>query len=84
MQAIGVASFKTHLSHVLKLVKRGSAVVITSHRHPVGKLVPYTEDQGLDILPPTLSSRALQKIKGIKPLHRVDVIRLLRADRDKR
>ena len=84
MKTVSVASLKSHLSHFLKLVGEGSEVVVTSHRHPVGKLVPYAEDDSLEILPARRPPRALLKLKGGKPLRPVDVVALLREDRDRR
>ncbi len=84
METANVVDLKSHLSHFLQLVKQGAEVVVTSHRHPVGKLVPYSETESMNVLPPRRSSRTLLKIKGVKPLRAVDVVGLLRADRDKR
>ena len=82
MIVTNVATLKSRLSHFLELVKKGSEVVVTSHRHPVGKLVPYEEEDDLHIISPPCSSRILLKIKGVKPLEPIDVVRLLRSDRD--
>ncbi len=84
MKTVGVASLKSHLSHFLELVKLGEEVVITSHRHPVGKLVPFDRHEKLHILIPSLPVKSLRKLDGVKPLKPVDVVRLLREDRDKR
>ena len=84
MKSASVASLKSHLSYFLQLVKSGSEVIVTSHRQPVGKLVPYKEDRDFDILPPSRPLQTLLKIKGVKPKEPIDVVRLLRMDRDKR
>ena len=84
MKTVSVANLKSRLSHFLRLVRGGAEVVITSHDHPVGKLVPYREENGLRIIPATRPVSDFWKIKGVKPLKPVDVVALLREDRDRR
>jgi prevent-host-death family protein len=84
VETANIVELKSRLSHFLQLVQRGAEVVVTSHRHPVGKLVPYSEKDGMNILPARHASQTLRKIKGVKPLRAVDVVGLLRAERDRR
>ena len=84
MKTVSVASFKSHLRHFLELAKHGEEVVITSHRHPVGKLVPHVQREKLRILSARRPFSALWKLKGVKPLRPVNVVALLREDRDRR
>ena len=101
MKMVSVASLKSRLSHYLRQVRRGREVIITSHDHPVGKLVPYPGDavndlriippsrplrdlRNLKSVPPRQTLRSLQKIKGVRLSHPVDVVALLREDRDAR
>lgn len=40
---VSVRELKIHLSQYLKRVRAGEDVVITSHRRPVARLLPYPE-----------------------------------------
>lgn len=44
---VSVRELKSHLSQYLKRVRAGEDVVITSHRHPVARLLPFP-DSGRD------------------------------------
>ena len=84
MKSVSVADLKSRLSHYLRRVRKGGEVVITSHDHPVGKLVPYREESGLKVIPATRPLSDWKTIRGIKLDKPVDIVAMLREDRDKR
>ena len=86
MRTANVALLKSRLSHYLRMVQRGDEVVITSHRQPVGKIVPYSVPgmEELRVIPPRRPWRALRGLKGVAPLRPIDVVAVLREDRDAR
>jgi prevent-host-death family protein len=85
MKTASVADLKTHLSGYLRRVEKGEEVVVTSHDHPVAKIIPFRPAAGkLSIRPATRPLSDWSKIKGVKPLKPIDVVALLREDRDKR
>ena len=43
MSTVNVAKLKAELSRYLREVKRGGEVVVTDHKMPVAKLVPFQE-----------------------------------------
>ncbi len=44
-QAISAADANRRFSELLQIVKKGGTVIVTSHRKPVAKIVPVTEDE---------------------------------------
>lgn len=81
---VKVSELKTRLSGYLARVRRGETVTVCDRRTPIAKLVPFAEHPGgidvreaIDVVGlPTASRVALRK--------RIDVVALLRADRDHR
>lgn len=81
---VKVSELKTRLSGYLARVRRGETVTVCDRRTPIAKLVPFDEHPGgiavreaIDVVGlPTASRVALRK--------RIDVVALLRADRDHR
>lgn len=89
---VGVRELKTHLSRYLAEVKAGSAIVITEHGKPIGRIVPVAP------APPTLTERMQtleeggllvwsgKKLEPRTPLDRIDtdllVSDLLLEDRE--
>lgn len=84
MKTVAVAELKTKLSGYLRRVQKGEEVVITSHRHPVARLVPYERLGRLRFVPPTRPLADWNKVKGVKPSKPVDPVALLLEDRAKR
>jgi len=81
-----VSELKTHLSSYLAEVRRGHSVVVCDRATPIARLVPYApdEDDGFEVLPASLPVSDLKKIRGVRPKRPIDVVRLLREDRDAR
>jgi len=83
MKYVSTADLKSKLSHYLGRVKEGEAIYVTSHGKPVAELVPVVERETLTIIPPTRPLSDLSKIEGVH-IPNIDVVELLREDRDKR
>ena len=66
MESVSVATLKSKLSHCLRAVRKGKEIEITSHQHPVARLVPANRQPAkLEIIPATQPSASLKKLKGI-------------------
>ena len=71
-------------SKPLARVRRGATVTVCDRRTPIARLIPLEGDTGeLEVREP-IETRALPTAPGIKLKKRVDVLALLRADRDQR
>ena len=81
-----VSELKTHLSSYLSAVRRGESIVVCDRTHPIARLVPYEPegDDGFEVLPPASAPTDLKKVRSVRPKRRIDVVRLLREDRDAR
>jgi prevent-host-death family protein len=84
MTTVSVDSLKTELSRYLRTVRGGEEVVVSSHNHPVAKLVPYEEASGAGIRRPQQPMSRLKSVEGVEPLKAVDAVRLLVEDRCRR
>jgi prevent-host-death family protein len=84
MRSISVAILKNNLSRYLAAVRRGEEIVITSHRHPVARLVPAQKAllDDLKIIPAKKPISSLKRIKGMDL--QVDLLAELLADRRRR
>ena len=84
MLSVSVATLKSNLSRYLAAVRKGKEIVVTSHRHPIARIVPaeksLTDD--LKIIP---AKRPVSSLKGIKGMDlQVDLLADLMADRSRR
>jgi prevent-host-death family protein len=80
MESVSVAALKTDLRRYLAAVKEGKEFIITSHRHPVARLLPFEKTPGdLKIIPARKPVSSLKKIKGLNL--DVDLLAELFADR---
>ena len=84
MNTVSVVMLKSELSRFLESARKGVEVVVTAHRHPVARLVPYREGSRLDIARPTRGASALRRIHGVTPLRAFDPVKILLADRQRR
>jgi prevent-host-death family protein len=84
MRSVSVAELKSKLSQYLAAVRRGKEIVVTSHRHPIARIVPvqYNAADDLQIIPARKPVSSLKNIKGIKL--GVDLVADLLADRRRR
>jgi len=86
MKRAMVSDLKAHLSSYLAEVRRGRSIVVCDRATPIARLVPYEADSGdgFEVLPGALPVRALKRVRGVQPKRDVDVVGLLREDRDAR
>lgn len=83
MESVSVATLKSNLSGYLDAVKNGKEIIVTSHRHPIARLVPIKNPIAhLDIIPARKPISSLKKIKGISL--KFDPLDFLLEDRRRR
>ena len=84
MESVSVAALKSNLSRYLAAVRRGTEIVVTSHRHPIARIVPAEKAavDDLKIMPAKKPVSSLKKIKGIKLSF--DPVEFLLEDRRRR
>jgi prevent-host-death family protein len=83
MESVSVATLKSKLSEYLTAVKKGKEIIVTSHQHPIARLVPLEKPlTGLQITPAIKAISSLKKIRGIKL--KFDPVDYLLEDRRRR
>jgi prevent-host-death family protein len=84
MKSVSVAMLKSNLSRYLAAAKNGKEIVITSHRHPIARIVPPQKSpvDDLQIIPAKKPVSSLRKIRGMNL--QVDLLAELLADRRRR
>lgn len=71
-------------AHYLAQVRRGATVTVCDRHTPIARLVPFEDDTGgLEVREPTATAD-LPTAPGISLRKQIDVVALLRADRDHR
>lgn len=86
MKTAMVSELKARLSTYLAEVRRGRSVVVCDRATPIARLIPYEPDadDGFEVVPASLPVSELRKVRGLRPERPIDVVRLLREDRDAR
>ena len=84
MTTVNVAKLKAELSKYIKLAEAGEEVIITDHKVPKVKLVVIDEKPKLQVTEPTRPFSDLKPLKLSKSMTEVDVVALIREDRDNR
>ena len=80
-----VSELKAKLSAYLSAVRQGETVVVCDRKTPIARLVPYTQDTDeLGIEEPVITDREHAWPQPVRLRKKVDVVRLLREDRDQR
>jgi prevent-host-death family protein len=81
-----VSELKAHLSAYLSEVRRGGSVVVCDRATPIARLIPYEPDadDGFEIVPASRPATDVKGIRGVRVRKPIDVVRLLREDRDAR
>ena len=83
IESVSVATLKSNLSGYLAAVKKGKEIVVTSHRHPIARIVTAEKaEDDLKIIPAKKPVSSLKKIKGIKLSF--DPVQVLLEDRRRR
>jgi prevent-host-death family protein len=84
MKRTKVAELKAHLSDYLASVRAGDTVLVCDRNTPIARIVPYDErDDGFVVYEAQRPSE-LRTVRGVKPRRRIDVVRMLRDDREQR
>ena len=82
---VGIAELKAHLSEYVARAKAGERIVVCDRQTPVAELRPTQERAPLPITQPTRSwPEVAATLKPVRTLLPVDVVAMLREDRDKR
>ncbi|MCG3148159.1 MAG: hypothetical protein PCFJNLEI_01601 [Verrucomicrobiae bacterium] len=84
MKSVKVATLKSQLSEYLGKVEAGAEFVITSHNHPIARVVPYRPPAKLEIQLPMHPMRGLKSLRGVQPRKPIDPVALLLEERDRR
>ena len=80
-----VSELKAKLSAYLSAVRQGETVVVCDRETPIARLIPYTRDtEELGIEEPAITDREDAWPKPVRLRKNVDVVKLLRQDRDQR
>jgi prevent-host-death family protein len=81
-----VSELKAHLSAYLGDVRRGDSIVVCDRATPIARLIPYEPDadDGFEVVPASSPVSDVRRIRSLRPKQAVDVVRLLREDRDAR
>ena len=79
-----VSELKAKLSGYLALVRGGATVTVCDRKTPIARLVPFDGDRGgLEVREP-IDTSGLPTLPNVRLGKRIDVVALLRADRDQR
>lgn len=67
MQSVSVATLKSKLSQYLEAVKKGKEIIVTSHQHPIARLVPLEKAPSSDLVVMSAAKplSSLKKLDGI-------------------
>ena len=80
-----ISELKTKLSAYLADVRRGGTVIVHDRQTPIARLVPLADPgDDLRVEEPKAPLPALARFSRAKPKSAVDVVALLRVDRDTR
>ncbi len=85
MKQAMVSELKAQLSAYLSAVRKGETVVVCDRKTPVARLIPYTPaPDELGIEEPVITDPVLVWPKPVRLRKKIDVVKLLREDRDQR
>ncbi len=84
MKLVNVATLKSRISEYLGAVEKGEELVVTSHNHPIARVIPYSASSKLKLRPPKLPIGRLKKLRGVQPAKPVDPVALLAEERRRR
>jgi len=85
MKHAKVSDLKARLSGYLARVRAGDTVVVCDRSTPIARIVPYDERaDGFVVQEAEHPAAHLRKVRGVRPRRRVNVVRMLREDRDQR
>lgn len=79
---VGIAELKAHLSDYIARAKAGERIIVCDRTTPVAELRALSAS--LPLRPATAPASDLLQLKGVRTRTPIDVVALLREDRDKR
>ncbi len=81
-----IAEFKSQLSRHLGAVRKGAQLVIFDRDHPIAKVIPFQKQPEVKLtVQPAKIPGGLKSLKlPERPPFDIDVVKLLREDRDRR
>ena len=84
MKRAKISDFKARLSSYLAEVRAGDTLIVCDRETPVARVEPYEEGAGgLRVRAPKRPVSDLRKVGAGPPLTGVDVVALLREDRER-
>ena len=84
MRRVKISELKAHLSEYLRAAEAGETIVVCDRDRAIAQLTGTERvSEGLVLRPP-IRKTDLRRIKGVPPKYPVDVVALLREDRDRR
>lgn len=85
-KTVNVAKLKNDLSKYLRLAKKGQEIIVTEHKMPIARVVPFENADGdLQVIPAQYDLTALQEYSLKTPVKRGwNSLDLLLEDRKKR
>ena len=85
MKHAKISELKAHLSEYLARVRRGGTVVVLDRTIPIARIVPYEErPEGFRVEKAIAPPSAVLKVRPVRLRKSVNVVSLLREDRDQR
>ncbi len=86
MKSVTVSELKAHLSAYLTEVRGGEVVVVCDRKTPIARLVPLEESHDALVISEPVGGdiRELRDMKSIRLSKKLDDVKLLREDRDRR
>ena len=83
---VNVAKLKNDLSKYLRLAKQGKEVIVTEHKRPVAKMVPFLDgEEEIQLIPATLSLDIFRRLAKEGSVKRTwTALDMLLEDRKKR
>ncbi len=85
MKKVMVSELKAKLSAYLSEVRKGETVVVCDRKTPVARLIPYAQaPDELGVEEPVITDREPAWPKPVQLRKKVNVVKLLREDRDQR
>jgi len=85
MKEVKISELKARLGSYLAAVRRGETVVVLDRNTPIARVVPYSDDlDDFRVEEAARPAKDLRKVRGARTRRPVDVVRLLREDRESR
>lgn len=86
MNKVKVGELRNHLSKYLKKVRQGAEIVITDRDTPIGRLLPFRQEdqETLELIPPVKNFSEIAKLDFPDIPCAVDPVELLLEDRRRR